>query len=383
VSLSALECRPDEGPAEPAEAARRYGSEPLRCRRSRRGAFTLVELLVVIGVIGLLISILLPALSSAQAQSRKVKCMSNLRSLGQAISLYGAENKGSLPWGVVPSRFGTEAEANADADYYDWMGLLDFNMSKGARAMGAISGSTPFVRPTAKRQPVISNVFLCPDIDTATYNMASSYAVHPVAIPNWFAEVYGPQVFTGTGTGTSDGPGRGFGSQVAPAKLTQLYNDTPIMWDTHGVVPTADRVQGVTKFAAYSCIDGQNLEQPRDRDLRYRSRARDMMDSNPYKGARHHIFVPKPADPNDQADWQYNRDVGPGNPADNSQLGNLRFRHARERECNLLMGDFSVQTLRFDVKKKHPLAALADQSYFVDLRRNQLRIKRPSYLGGQ
>ena len=59
--------------------------------------FTLVELLVVIGIIALLISILMPSLSKARKQALTANCMSNLRSIGQALQLYAAENRGKFP----------------------------------------------------------------------------------------------------------------------------------------------------------------------------------------------------------------------------------------------------------------------------------------------
>jgi prepilin-type N-terminal cleavage/methylation domain-containing protein/prepilin-type processing-associated H-X9-DG protein len=56
--------------------------------------FTLVELLVVIGIIALLISILLPSLSKAREQSQTIACLSNLRQIGQAAQIYAAGNHG-------------------------------------------------------------------------------------------------------------------------------------------------------------------------------------------------------------------------------------------------------------------------------------------------
>ena len=65
------------------------------CRPHR--AFTLVELLVVIGIIAVLIGVLLPVLAGAQRSARDVKCKSNIRQICLALLNYAADNKGKFP----------------------------------------------------------------------------------------------------------------------------------------------------------------------------------------------------------------------------------------------------------------------------------------------
>lgn len=78
-------------------------SRTIRSISSRSRAFTLVELLVVVGIIAVLVAILLPTLARVRAHAISTQCQTNLRSIGQGAHMYAAENKGYFPPAQVDS----------------------------------------------------------------------------------------------------------------------------------------------------------------------------------------------------------------------------------------------------------------------------------------
>jgi prepilin-type N-terminal cleavage/methylation domain-containing protein len=134
----------------------------------RRRAFTLVELLVVIGIISVLLGILLPTIAGARRNAATVKCASNLRSLGQALHLYVNEQKGYVP--TYRSRY----VGNVVVPWYDQLARYVFN------------------RPPLGTTPATSTIMNQPEFDRSLFASCPAFS---------FAKVSGALAVFQTSTG--------------------------------------------------------------------------------------------------------------------------------------------------------------------------------------
>jgi prepilin-type N-terminal cleavage/methylation domain-containing protein len=106
------------------------GAPSLRSEKALSRAvsgFTLVELLVVIGIIAILIAILVPVLGRAREASRRTQCLSNLRELGTALVMYANNYKDQIPIGYWDGMKQTNYLVNYNEggiQYYAMLGLL-------------------------------------------------------------------------------------------------------------------------------------------------------------------------------------------------------------------------------------------------------------------
>ena len=153
--------------------------------------FTLVELLVVIGIIAVLVGILLPALQRAREQANLVACQSNLRQIGQAIGIYVIDNNGTLPYGLW-SGYGvgdlsktpnwTTPPPNGWGNGSDWTTLIQNDLNSSISSSYNSGNQTQ--RQILSR---VRQVFMCPSAPEGPafdpFNVVYHYICHPRLMP--------------------------------------------------------------------------------------------------------------------------------------------------------------------------------------------------------
>jgi prepilin-type N-terminal cleavage/methylation domain-containing protein/prepilin-type processing-associated H-X9-DG protein len=137
-----------------------------------RPAFTLVELLVVIGIIAILVGLLLPALSKAQEAARAAECLSNLKQITNATFMFTNEHNGLMPCGATYSIY-------KFSDYRE----LTYTQVTSDTDPG-IEASADWIAWSRKLDPVTGKVNSNPD-QNITYSALARYMVHPQIITSY------------------------------------------------------------------------------------------------------------------------------------------------------------------------------------------------------
>jgi prepilin-type N-terminal cleavage/methylation domain-containing protein/prepilin-type processing-associated H-X9-DG protein len=358
--------------------------------RRKRRAFTLVELLVVIGIIAVLISVLLPALSRARGRAESIACQSNLRQIAQAAFNYAAENRGSLPYGFIFNRQqgmnstapGRPADGGSSG-IITWFNIVDQYMQKRTPPTYLLDGQSIWWCGPTKR--LYNPALKCPGAPK-TFNQKVQYYNHGVAMPHMPLEM---------------NPARRPAGQLpvlAPAKQTQLYPDTALFWDTalwYEAEPDVPSLfwnqEGITGFALgcssidrhFGGLNGGNargLVFPEHPELRYRGPGGDRLtqSTNPMRNPTGPIAW--------LSDEYINRDpsqpggAGPTantDPAANAMyyvaFGGPRWRHHGNTTCNVAFADGSVRGLKLNSKR------IVEQIFYEnEFRRHMIMMKWPN-----
>lgn len=125
------------------------------CTPRPKAGFSIIELLIVIGVIALLLAILLPTFGRVRETARRVTCMSNLRQLGQAATAYLQENGGSFPTSSPRS-----PNALRTSDWIYWRSSAVYTADVQRSPLAKYAGSTSF-----------ASLLRCPSDDARRTNM--------------------------------------------------------------------------------------------------------------------------------------------------------------------------------------------------------------------
>ena len=349
---------------------------PARLRRPRPRGFTLVELLVVIGIIALLISILLPTLNRARESANSVKCLSNVRSIGQANVGYANDNGGSLPWGdwIATSTGNGGRPRNGTANevhYFRWYSLLD-NYMNPSRTHGGYVLQTPagYQFEADSYNPV----YQCPSTGSEFSNVLVQYSQNMAAMPAAEWEFIS--------SGISPKPSA-YSEGHQPGKLSQLYgSETALFWDTSLLIqmnmvttPTyvpnpglngIDFADWLARFSRpYTFYRNEDNNEPLT------------LSTNPRFSVTAPVMI---IGPDQYADLAFNSDFSLDGGSFFLQHLQPRFRHNNNAVSNTAFADGSARGMRVYPNNDHPLGGGFVTS---DFQRTNIRIKFPSRLPGQ
>jgi len=135
--------------------------------RRKLKAFTLVELLVVIGIIAVLLAILLPSLNRARETANQIKCLSNLRQLGNGFVMYINDNRGRFPataGGADPQPLPPPAEDK----YPDW--IYWWQNQKYMQERSALARYF---------KPITANLLICPSDLLEAHTTSTGWGQYP------------------------------------------------------------------------------------------------------------------------------------------------------------------------------------------------------------
>jgi prepilin-type N-terminal cleavage/methylation domain-containing protein len=159
----------------------------------KRRGFTLVELLVVIGIIALLISILLPTLARARDAAKSIKCASNARQLAQGLLGYTTDFQGQFPVGFTPIGFPSPftsivgiptlpvAQRSMEGWTYAASGYLNPARMNGY-SMPWLAVNVTLHDPNDNYHPVL----YCPQVLQDFDNMWTHYGPNTTIMPDWW-----------------------------------------------------------------------------------------------------------------------------------------------------------------------------------------------------